>query len=677
MLPQIHCILVYLLLTWWKDCVFTVFLSDPTTMSMALSLLFFCSSIVASNTNYIIGPSATSFEDAQSYCKSHGTNLATIGSSSALNTAQANCQNKDSKRRLKSSKSIGCWIGLWRDDGLSDWQWKDGSALDYGFNHDGSATTNQSPWGSGEPHGGNWKDPQCITLYSSKKYMWSEQKCDHSAKYSYPLCNSVHKTPPPTTVAPTPSPSVRPSQSPSTNPSLAPSSTPPTKSPSRSPTDVPSISPSSFPSVAPTTDPSLNPTKSPSFNPSLAPTRNPTQNPSISPTNAPSIAPTLAPSSNPTHAPSLTPSFAPSQSPSRNPSLAPSVAPSFTPSAAPSLAPSVSPSLAPSFAPSQPPTRSPSINPTLAPTRHPTNNPSLSPTAAPSSAPSLAPSSSPSQPSSSPVAAPTECRRNVMFEFGSTIDDQWKACTALDCGVSIQPQYDTNCALVALDGSLKWITENPPEDHRMGTTNGGEIAQITDALDTPYFDQVFSVTNNNGMDCVIRVSKASDEALQGDVTLESWSIPIISYYNTMDNEWFYVDQSNTNGIPTGDDVIILSDDPDDPKSMDWSSLSFLTLDGIVWVSQASGLGNHFSSQESEPAPYQYYDEPRHQPFVIDVESSIHSPLMVFCLCIVGLLVIGLCGFIGMTCVGVIAKRFVVEHVKVDYSGESSEMNNLI
>eukprot|EP01083_Nonionella_stella_P022999 63565_1 len=633
MLPQIHCILVYLLLTWWKDCVFTVFLSDPTTMSMALSLLFFCSSIVASNTNYIIGPSATSFEDAQSYCKSHGTNLATIGSSSALNTAQANCQNKDSKRRLKSSKSIGCWIGLWRDDGLSDWQWKDGSALDYGFNHDGSATTNQSPWGSGEPHGGNWKDPQCITLYSSKKYMWSEQKCDHSAKYSYPLCNSVHKTPPPTTVAPTPSPSVRPSQSPSTNPSLAPSSTPPTKSPSRSPTDVPSISPSSFPSVAPTTDPSLNPTKSPSFNPSLAPTRNPTQNPSISPTNAPSIAPTLAPSSNPTHDPSLTPSN--------------------TPTVAPTTAPSLNP------------TKAPSLNPSLAPT----NNPSLSPTAAPSS--------SPSQPSSSPVAAPTECRRNVMFEFGSTIDDQWKACTALDCGVSIQPQYDTNCALVALDGSLKWITENPPEDHRMGTTNGGEIAQITDALDTPYFDQVFSVTNNNGMDCVIRVSKASDEALQGDVTLESWSIPIISYYNTMDNEWFYVDQSNTNGIPTGDDVIILSDDPDDPKSMDWSSLSFLTLDGIVWVSQASGLGNHFSSQESEPAPYQYYDEPRHQPFVIDVESSIHSPLMVFCLCIVGLLVIGLCGFIGMTCVGVIAKRFVVEHVKVDYSGESSEMNNLI
>eukprot|EP01083_Nonionella_stella_P005425 15677_1 len=309
----------------------------------------------------------------------------------------------------------------------------------------------------------------------------------------------------------------------------------------------------------------------------------------------------------------------------------------------------------------------PSSSPTLAPSRSPSFVPSIAPTQPPSLAPSLAPSRS-------PVTSPTECRRNVLFEFDSTIDDKWEPCTEIACGIQTQPQYLTNCALVALDGSLKWEDEYPPEDNRMGTTNDGTIATITEASDTPYFDQVFSVTNDNGLDCVVNVSKARDhgEGLQGKVTLESWSLPIISYYSTQSNEWFYVDQDNTIRIPNyNDEVIILSDDH--PKSIDWKSLSFVTLDGIVWVSQASGLGNHFSLRSSESFQYQYYPEPEHQPFtfVIDMKGVIHSPLSVFCLCIAGLLMIGLCGFIGMACTDFITKKSMVEHVKVDYLGGSN------
>ena len=61
-----------------------------------------------------------------------------------------------------------------------DFQYKDGSAFDYGL------TPNEYPWSTSEPN--NDDDGQeCVALVSDYDYKWSDFECDEDRRF---ICNS-------------------------------------------------------------------------------------------------------------------------------------------------------------------------------------------------------------------------------------------------------------------------------------------------------------------------------------------------------------------------------------------------------------------------------------------------------------------------------------------------------
>ena len=89
-----------------------------------------------------------------------------------------------------SAISYGCFIGLYFNDSAavdgSAWSWTDGTAVDYGFNSDGSATTGVYPWFQNEPN----------NLYGTEKYVhlqrnswdpWTWNDLHGNGK-AYPIC---------------------------------------------------------------------------------------------------------------------------------------------------------------------------------------------------------------------------------------------------------------------------------------------------------------------------------------------------------------------------------------------------------------------------------------------------------------------------------------------------------
>ena len=116
---------------------------------MILALL-----VSISNVNgYLIGPNVMTWENAEAYCVSQGSHLATICDDTERDRAKALCSAND------DSSGRGCWIGLYEET-MNVWKWADGSALGYGFDANSLPTTGLNPWHSGEPnnHGGQPED---------------------------------------------------------------------------------------------------------------------------------------------------------------------------------------------------------------------------------------------------------------------------------------------------------------------------------------------------------------------------------------------------------------------------------------------------------------------------------------------------------------------------------------
>ena len=83
------------------------------------------------------------YDEAEAYCQSQGSTLATIRNSADRDAAKALCQT------YNNVDSRGCWIGLKSAGDSENWAWEDGSPLDYGFLSNGDPNVGVDPWWRG------------------------------------------------------------------------------------------------------------------------------------------------------------------------------------------------------------------------------------------------------------------------------------------------------------------------------------------------------------------------------------------------------------------------------------------------------------------------------------------------------------------------------------------------
>eukprot|EP01084_Bolivina_argentea_P029114 54040_1 len=163
------------------------------------------------------------------------------------------------------------------------------------------------------------------------------------------------------------------------------------------------------------------------------------------------------------------------------------------------------------------------------------------------------------------------------------------------------PRYFTNGVVVALVGAIDW----GPSTTAMGTgsTNNNIILQIKNPQDCPYFAQEFSVTNVDGIDCVVRVEPVhapnDGPTTHCNVILESWSAPIV-YVRTEgtigeyeDKSWFVENVQQIADPNLGVTAKIFhSLAGDNAGKTNGKSLilySWVEFDGIIWIGQGSNL----------------------------------------------------------------------------------------
>ena len=147
---------------------------------------------------YIRGPTKVpNWGNAESYCQSIGSHLASIHSAADQEAAKLACG-------VPGDHS--CWLGLSDHVTNGVWVWTDGSITDYGFNNNDptSPTKGIIPWddhwgGQPDNHGGV---QHCIYLMQEVQFdgRWADAPCGHNV--FYPLCNQI-ATSDPTTATPT------------------------------------------------------------------------------------------------------------------------------------------------------------------------------------------------------------------------------------------------------------------------------------------------------------------------------------------------------------------------------------------------------------------------------------------------------------------------------------------
>jgi len=127
-------------------------------LSLAIVTVFPASA--ADEDAFFAGPSTMDQPSAEAYCVDNGGHLASINSQTELDAAAAVCS--------ASAGDAQCWIGLELDaeGGNSGWSWTDGSALDFGFNSDGTPTHSIHPWSNHAPEGGGEECVRIVNLAS-------------------------------------------------------------------------------------------------------------------------------------------------------------------------------------------------------------------------------------------------------------------------------------------------------------------------------------------------------------------------------------------------------------------------------------------------------------------------------------------------------------------------------
>ena len=129
----------------------------------------------------------SSWNAATDYCRSHGTELASIHSEDDFNKAKTKCEEIISQNGGPGFQR-GCWLGLNDVDIEGNYVWIDGTPSDYGFiDNNSSKPVIGTPWGGNQPDQGS--SDHCGTLYSNVDYKWYDAPCDLTTYY--PLCNEI------------------------------------------------------------------------------------------------------------------------------------------------------------------------------------------------------------------------------------------------------------------------------------------------------------------------------------------------------------------------------------------------------------------------------------------------------------------------------------------------------
>ena len=135
----------------------------------------YCPSRSACSGDYIIGPQPLTFNEAEEYCDSIGSHLATIKNDIDSDAVRTLCDTVDSTE---------CWIGLTFYGIEEGWSWIDGSQLgEYGFDSNGNPKTEDDAWAIREPNGSN---EDCVHLRKAVNFYWNDALCSRS---NYPICN--------------------------------------------------------------------------------------------------------------------------------------------------------------------------------------------------------------------------------------------------------------------------------------------------------------------------------------------------------------------------------------------------------------------------------------------------------------------------------------------------------
>eukprot|EP01083_Nonionella_stella_P053838 142250_1 len=234
---------------------------------MHFSLIFVL--LFHTQSSYFLGPDPLIFSEAEAYCVSQSSHLASVHSSAEFYEARSLCETVTNPE--------ACWTGLERVGTSNVWTYTDGSALDFGFDASGSGVAIQGqkpPWISSDPQPCCSSEP-CVEFlgFASSQFWdfyWNDRRCDHA---NYPICNNISNT----TSNPTFDPTAIPTFDPTIDPTLYPTLNPTTIT--GSPTDYPTFDPTLIPTVDPTIA-TINPTLYPTLNPTTrtgSPTGHPTE----------------------------------------------------------------------------------------------------------------------------------------------------------------------------------------------------------------------------------------------------------------------------------------------------------------------------------------------------------------------------------------------------------------
>ena len=164
-----------------------------------------------------LGPNTLNWDDANSYCEDEGVHLLSIHSEEQQVAAETLC--KTVSHNNSNGISYGCWIGLYVHEN-GDWEWSDGSSIDYGFNSSELPTTGVYPWDVQDSS----SDETCINMKWNSDFKWNDLWCERS---NYPICDGIPNTAAPTngpesitTLFPSAEPTVGPTKTPSVAPSV-------------------------------------------------------------------------------------------------------------------------------------------------------------------------------------------------------------------------------------------------------------------------------------------------------------------------------------------------------------------------------------------------------------------------------------------------------------------------
>lgn len=100
---------------------------------------------------------------------------------------------------------------MYEDSSSGDWEWSDGTEIDYGFDSDELPMTGTRPWESGQPDSSNYL---CVLMFRSSTFLWTDVNCANSNYVGFAICSG-------TTNEPTTDPTTNPTGVPSTAPSLS------------------------------------------------------------------------------------------------------------------------------------------------------------------------------------------------------------------------------------------------------------------------------------------------------------------------------------------------------------------------------------------------------------------------------------------------------------------------